>query len=65
MIKAIGNFVPWKTMEVRSSISGKPYMIVFDETLEYLNKITDNSHNIHISLSDEPPYAQAFVIICR
>ena len=46
-------------------VSGKPTMALTGGALERLRQITPEGHRavIHLSLTDDHPYAQAFVII--
>ncbi|WP_243368391.1 holo-ACP synthase [Microvirga solisilvae] len=55
----------WKDMEVINLPSGKPTMRLSGGALERLREMTPEGHEpfIHISLTDDPPLAQAFVII--
>ena len=67
--KALGtgirNGVFWRDMGVANLPSGQPTMALTGGALERLNAITPAGHRavIHLSLTDDHPYAQAFVII--
>ncbi len=67
--KALGtglsNGVFWKDMEVVNLPSGKPTIALTNGALSALERITPNGKeaHIHVSLCDEYPYAQAFVVI--
>lgn len=52
-------------IEVCLDNKGKPYLILSGTAKELVNSITPKDMNsvVHISLTDEPPYAQAQVII--
>ena len=69
LVKALGSgFVDniyLKDISVISSDNGKPELELSGGALARLNAITpDNmSSSIHLSLSDEPPYALGFVVI--
>ncbi len=54
-----------KDIEVKNDALGKPILTLFHGALEKLKEITpeDMPTLIHLSMSDEPPYAQAQVII--
>ena len=54
-----------KDIEVKNDALGKPILTLFHGALEKLKEITpeDMPALIHLSMSDEPPYAQAQVII--
>jgi holo-[acyl-carrier protein] synthase len=55
----------WRDMGVANLPSGAPTMALTGGALERLQAITPEGHRavIHLSLTDDHPYAQAFVII--
>lgn len=55
----------WKDMGVINLPSGKPTMSLTGGALEQLKKITPPGMKaeIHLTITDEPPQAQAFVLI--
>lgn len=55
----------WRDMGVVNMRSGQPTMALTGGALTRLNAITPEGHRpvIHLSLTDDHPYAQAFVII--
>jgi holo-[acyl-carrier protein] synthase len=55
----------WRDMGVSNLPSGQPTMALTGGALERLQEITPEGHRavIHLSLTDDHPYAQAFVII--
>ena len=55
----------WKDMGVINLRSGQPTMALTGGALERLKEMTPAGHRavIHLSLTDDHPYAQAFVII--
>ena len=57
--------VAWRDLGVVNLRSGKPTMILTGQAGDVLAKLVPDGHEavIHLSLTDEPPYAQAFVII--
>ena len=57
--------INWKDMGVRNNKSGKPFLELKGKAAEQLKKLTPENMvaRIDLSLSDELPYAQAFVII--
>jgi holo-[acyl-carrier protein] synthase len=57
--------VYWRDMGVANLPSGKPTMVLTGGALARLRAITPEGHTavIHLSLTDDHPYAQAFVII--
>ena len=67
--KALGtgmrNGVAWRDMGVVNMRSGQPTMALTGGAAARLAAMTPPGHNavIHLSMTDEIPYAQAFVII--
>jgi holo-[acyl-carrier protein] synthase len=67
--KALGtgirNGVFWRDMGVANLPSGQPTMVLTGGALQRLEAITPAGHKavVHLSLTDDHPYAQAFVII--
>jgi holo-[acyl-carrier protein] synthase len=55
----------WRDMEVVNLPGGKPTMRLSGGAARRLAALTPNGHEavIHVSLTDEPPLAQAYVII--
>ncbi len=55
----------WRDMGVVNMRSGQPTMALTGGALARLNEMTPVGHTakIHLSLTDDHPYAQAFVII--
>lgn len=66
-LKAIGNVsgIHWKEIEINHLPNGKPVVNLTGKALANFNELLrpDQLGKIDISLTDEPPYAQAFVII--
>lgn len=67
VVKAIGNVegIHWKHIEIRTLPNGRPTVILTEKAqLNYLALIPAKmSARIDLTLTDEPPYAQAFVVI--
>ena len=55
----------WRDLEVVNMPGGKPTMRLTGGALERLHRMTPAGHRavVHVSLTDDPPIAQAFVII--
>ena len=55
----------WRDMGVINAPSGQPTMALTGGAAKRLAAIIPDGHEarIHLSLTDEPPYAQAFVVI--
>jgi len=57
--------IAWKDMAVRNLRSGQPVMEVTGWAKERLDDMTPDRHEaiIHVTLTDDHPWAQAFVVI--
>ena len=57
--------IAWKDMAVSNLRTGQPVMHVTGWAAERLNKMTPAGHEavIHVTLTDDHPWAQAFVLI--
>tara|TARA_Y100000768_G_scaffold384104_1_gene367503 strand:+ start:719 stop:1102 length:384 start_codon:yes stop_codon:yes gene_type:complete len=55
----------WKDIEVRNNVSGKPYIILHNNTKKIINKFNKINAKIELSLTDEKEYAIANVIIFK
>ena len=55
----------WRDMEVANLPSGRPTLRLTGGALERLRAMTPDGHEalVHVTLTDDPPLAQAFVII--
>lgn len=55
----------WKDMEIKHEITGKPNMVLSGGALKRLNNMLPEGYNpnIVITMTDDYPWAQAFVII--
>lgn len=60
-----GRQLAWREVEVVSLPSGKPELRLHGAAARALARALPVNHTaqIHVSLTDDPPYAQAFVII--
>ena len=53
-----------KHIEISNNIHGKPYILLKGKVANYLKKkVKSKKYDIHLSLSDDKPWAQATVII--
>lgn len=59
--------LPWQSVEVQNDPSGRPIAILNGKALERLNSQIESGYigHIHLSLSDDFPYATAFAIAER
>jgi len=57
--------ISWKDMAVKNLASGQPVMEVTGWAKERLEAMTPSGHEaiIHVTLTDDHPWAQAFVVI--
>ena len=56
--------IKFKNIEIRNDSYGKPSILLKGAVENYLQKkIKNKKYNIHLSLSDDKPWAQATVII--
>ena len=57
--------IAWRDMSVSNVYTGQPIMHVTGWALERLNAMTPAGHMavIHVTLTDDHPWAQAFVVI--
>jgi holo-[acyl-carrier protein] synthase len=55
----------WRDMEVVNQPGGRPTMRLAGGALSRLKAMTPPGHEavVHVSLTDDPPLAQAFVVI--
>jgi holo-[acyl-carrier protein] synthase len=64
-LKAIGLKVgiSWQHIEVRNDINSKPYLILHNQAHKSAQIIAGEEYKLHLSLSDDVPYATAFVVL--
>lgn len=65
-IKALGGSfgMKWHDIEILNDKQGKPCVYISNIALRVLQDKTDHKpYHIHLSLSDDPPYAVAFLVI--
>jgi len=56
--------IKFKNIEIRNDSYGKPFILLKGAVNDYLKKkIKSKKYNIHLSLSDDKPWAHATVII--
>ena len=56
--------LPWTDVEVRNDASGRPVAKLYGKAVERLESIVpDGKTHVHLSLSDDYPYAVAYAII--
>lgn len=52
-----------KDIEVLHHPTGKPYMTLYNGALKRLEELAGSNAQIHVTMTDDYPWAQAFVII--
>lgn len=69
LIKAMGQAFPaplsWKDVAVSHEPLGRPCFVFSPKAWAFLKQLHGPFVEVHLSLTDEPPYAQAFVILSR
>ena len=57
--------IAWKDMAVSNLKTGQPVMVLSGWAQERLNSLTPEGHHavVHVTLTDDHPWAQAFVVI--
>ncbi len=67
-VKALGTGfstrISWRDVSVSNDASGRPCILLSDSAYEHALSITGGAFQTHLSLSDDYPMAQSFVIIC-
>lgn len=74
LVKALGvgfrKGIKWRDIEIRNDALGKPYIYVYgmaEQRLKFLANsasiLESKQPRLHLSLSDEYPYAQAMVVL--
>lgn len=61
----IGQGVSWQHIEIKNDSLNKPFLTISETALEIAQNLAGPEAIIrtHISLTDDPPYAQAFIVI--
>ena len=67
LVKALGNStdISWQDIEVIKNPHGRPEFILHGAAHEMAEKLAEGPYQLNLSLSDEPPYALAYVIFCK
>ncbi|MEI8295127.1 MAG: holo-ACP synthase [Alphaproteobacteria bacterium] len=67
VLKALGTGLAqglhWHHIEVKREATGRPYVVLHGAAQELLDRLSPLTRRIELSLSDEWPYAQAFIVI--
>lgn len=69
VLKALGiglaRSVRWHHIEIGREPSGRPHVVLHAVAREYLGLLAPQGGDVKLSLSDEWPYVQAFVVITQ
>ena len=67
LIKALGDSagISWQDIEVIKNPQGRPEYILHKEAHAMARKLAGGNYQLHLSLSDEFPYAMAYTIFCK
>ena len=67
LVKALGDStnISWQDIEVVKNSHGRPEFILHNAAHEIASRLAEDTYTLHLSLSDEPPYALAYVIFCK
>jgi holo-[acyl-carrier protein] synthase len=64
-LKAIGlkAGISWQDIEVKNDVNGKPYLVLYVQAHNSACIKAGEGYRLHLSLSDDAPYATAFVVL--
>jgi len=67
LVKALGNStdISWQDIEIIKNNNGRPELKLHRKAQEMAKNLANGNYQLHLSLSDEPPYALAYVIFCK
>ena len=67
LVKALGNStnISWQDIEVIKNSYGRPEFILHGAAHEMAKNLAEGNYSLYLSLSDEPPYALAYVVFCK
>jgi len=67
LVKAFGggHDISWQDIEVIKNLQGRPEYVLHGAAHAMAKKLADGDYQIHLSLSDEIPYAIAYTIFCK
>ena len=67
LVKALGNStdISWQDIEVIKNPHGRPEFILRGAAHRMAKKLAEGNYSLYLSLSDEPPYALAYVVFCK
>jgi holo-[acyl-carrier protein] synthase len=67
LVKALGEStdISWQDIEIVKNAHGRPECILHNAANHIALKLADGPYQAHLSLSDEPPYALAYVVLVK
>ncbi len=67
LVKALGNStdISWQDIEVIKNPHGRPEFILRGAAHGMAKNLAEGNYSLYLSLSDEPPYALAYVVFCK
>jgi holo-[acyl-carrier protein] synthase len=67
LVKALGDStsISWQDIEVVKNAAGRPEYILRNTAYAMAQRLAGGPFQIHLSLSDEFPYAMAYAIFCK
>jgi holo-[acyl-carrier protein] synthase len=67
LVKALGEAtdISWQDIEVVKNQHGRPEVMLHGPAHQTAMRLADSNYSLHLSLSDEPPYAMAYAIFCK
>lgn len=67
LVKALGDStnISWQDIEIIKNSHGRPEFVLHKAAHEIATKQANGTYQLHLSISDELPYALAYVIFCK
>lgn len=67
LVKALGDStnISWQDIEIIKNSNGRPEIILHNAAQKIAASLAGGPYNLYLSLSDESPYALAYVIFCK
>ncbi len=59
----IAHGISWKQIELRNNEKGKPFIVLYGNSLEYIKSLTGSDYNINVTISHEKKIVVTMVII--
>ena len=67
LVKALGESagISWHDIEIVKNSQGRPEYVLRNAAHETAQRLAGGDYRLHLSLSDELPYAMAYAIFCK